>query len=202
VFDTIILLTGPQEHPVLAPVLQGQNSQLNILAVETLADIEALERRPLRRTRLVAFATDVVVAPDILHQFGYGAYGFHPGPPHFPGWRPAHFAVLDQATEFGATAHVLIEKVDAGPIVGVDLFPVPPRTTICGLEELAYARLAKLFWRLAGPLATQIEPLPELPIRWSGTKSSRRTFAARFSIPFDLPADEFDRRVADIARRG
>lgn len=200
-FDTIILLTGAAEHPVLAPALQAHNPQLTILAVETLADIVAVEPRLLLRARLVAFATDVLVAPGILDQVGYGAYGFHPGPPHYPGWRPAHFAVHDQAADFGATAYVLIEKVDAGPIVGVELFRVPPRITIAGLEELAYAELARLFWRLAQPLATQIEPLPQLPVRWSGKKSSRRAFAARFGIPLDIPEDEFDRRVADLARR-
>jgi methionyl-tRNA formyltransferase len=202
VFDTIILLTGAAEHPVLAPALQAHNPQLTILAVETLADIEAVESQLLRRARLVAFVTDVVVAPGILDQVGYGAYGFHPGPPHYPGWRPAHFAVHDRAAEFGATAHVLIERVDAGPIVGVELFNVPPRITAAGLEELAYAELARLFWRLAQPLATQIEPLSTLPIRWSGPKCSRRTFAARFGIPLNIPEDEFDRRVVEIARGG
>jgi methionyl-tRNA formyltransferase len=58
------------------------------------------------------------------------------------------------------------------------LFPVPAGITVGGLEELAYTRLARLFWRLAKSLATQIEPLPELPISWSGQKSSRRLYAA------------------------
>jgi methionyl-tRNA formyltransferase len=198
VFDTIILLTGPTEHPVLASVLRERNPRLTIRPVETLADVAALEPQLLQRARLVAFATDVVVMPDVLGRLGYGAYGFHPGPPHFPGWRPAHFAVYYQAVEFGATAHVMTERVDAGPIIGVELFRIPPRTTVSGLEELAYVQLARLFWRLAEPLATQLEPLAELPIRWSGKKTSRRTFAAIFGFPPDMPEDELNRRVAEI----
>jgi methionyl-tRNA formyltransferase len=202
VLDTIVLLTGEVEHPVLGSILQAHNPQLAIRPVASCADLAALEPQLLGRARLIAFATDVVVSPSILDQLGYGAYNFHPGPPHFPGWRPAHFAIHHRATEFGATAHVMLERVDAGPIVGVELFAVPAGSTVGGLEELAYAQLARLFGRLARPLATQIEPLAELPIRWSGKKTSRRALAAMCGIPLDLPRDELDRRVAEITSAG
>jgi methionyl-tRNA formyltransferase len=178
VLDTIILLTGQVEQPFLGPVLQGHNPLLTVRPVVTSADVAALEPEPLRRARLVAFATDVVVPPKVLDQLGYGAYNFHPGSPHFPGWAPAHFAIYNRATEFGATAHVMTERVDAGPIVGVELFRIPANITVCDLEALAYAHLARLVWRLAEVLATQIEPLPELSISWSGQKTSRRDYAA------------------------
>jgi methionyl-tRNA formyltransferase len=202
VLDTIILLTGQVEHPFLASVLQGHNPQLTVRPVVTLADVAALDPQSLQRARLIAFATDVVVTPDVLDQLGYGAYNFHPGPPHFPGWRPAHFAIHHRATEFGATAHVMLERVDAGPIVGVELFGVPAGSTVGGLEELAYAQLARLFCRLAKPLATQSEPLAELPLRWSGEKTSRRSFAAMCGIPRDISTDELNRRVTKITSTG
>jgi methionyl-tRNA formyltransferase len=177
-FDTIVLLTGEVEQPVLKSVLLGHNPRLTVRAAETLTDIAALEPELLRRARLIAFTASAIVPAKVLDQLGYGAYNFHPGSPHFPGWSPARLAVHRQAKEFGATAHVMTERVDAGPIVGVELFPVPAGITVSGLEELAYTRLARLFWRLAKFLATQIEPLPELPIAWSGQKSSRRLYAA------------------------
>ena len=178
VLDTIILLTGEVEQPVLGAILQTHNPRLTLRPAVTFADVAALDRQLLGHARLIGFATDVVVTADILAQLGYGAYNFHPGPPHFPGWRPAHFAVHQRATEFGATAHVMLERVDAGPIVGVELFRIPAGTTVQGLEELAYAELARLFCRLADPLASQIEPLPELAVRWSGKKTSRRALTA------------------------
>jgi methionyl-tRNA formyltransferase len=178
VLDTIILLTGEVEYPLLASVLRSHNPHLTLRAVATLADVAALEPQMLQCARLIAFATDVVVTPSVLDRLGYGAYNFHPGPPHFPGWRPAHFAIHHRATEFGATAHIMLERVDAGPIVGVELFRIPDGTTVQGLEELAYTRLARLFCQLAKPLAIQIEPLPELAVRWSGKKTSRRALAA------------------------
>jgi methionyl-tRNA formyltransferase len=197
--DTIILLTGQVEYPFLASALRDHGPQLTLRQVVTSADVAALAPQVLRRARLVAFATDVVVTPDILQQLGYGAYNFHTGPPDFPGWRPAHFAIYQRAKEFGVTAHVMVEKVDAGPIVGVERFPVADRITVQELEQLTYARLARLFRQLAKPLATQSEPLPELAERWSGKKSTRRALAAMCGIPLDLSKDELNRRLEEIS---
>ena len=176
--DTIILLTGPTEQPVLGSILQGHNPALSIQPAASLADVNALAPELLARARLVAFCTEVVVPLRVLDRLRFGAYNFHPGPPQFPGWGCAHFALHQGATEFGATAHVMIEKVDAGPIVGVELFRIPPGAGAPDLEALAYVELARLFRRLAPGLVTQSDPLPRLPIHWSGEKCTRRRYAA------------------------
>ncbi|HEY6256635.1 MAG TPA: formyltransferase family protein, partial [Xanthobacteraceae bacterium] len=151
--DTIILLMGPVERPVLTLVLQGHNPRLSVQAVATSVELAALRPRSLRSARLIAFCTDTLVPAAVLHRLAFGAYNFHPGPPRFPGWGAAHFAVHRGATEFGATAHVMVDKVDAGAIVGVERFWIPPGSTALQLEEMAYAGAARLFWRLARPLA-------------------------------------------------
>lgn len=195
VLDTIVLLTGPVENAVLAPTLVGYNPRLTVKFVSTLADVTALEPELLKRTRLVAYATGVVVPHQVLDQLGHGAYNFHPGSPHYPGFAPAQFAVYDGTPEFGATAHVMIERVDAGPIVGTELFQVPPNSSVFDLDALAYLHLVRLFRRLAKALATQPEPLQELPIRWSGQKSSRRSYAAMCEIASDITKEELARRI-------
>jgi hypothetical protein len=195
VLDTIILLTGPMEQPVLASILQGHNPHLTVRSVVTLTDVAALAPELLPRARLIAFMTPVVVPPQVLNRLGYGAYNFHPGPPHFPGWAPSHFAIYNQATEFGATAHIMTERVDEGPIVGIESFRIPQNITAGDLEKMAYTYLARLFWQLAKTLATQIEPLPMLPIRWSRNKTSRRHYAALCDIPLDISKEELDRRI-------
>jgi methionyl-tRNA formyltransferase len=176
--DTIILLTGAVEQPVLGSILQGHNPALAIRPVATLAELTALAPELLDRARLVAFCTGVIVPLRVLDRLRFGAYNFHPGSPEYPGWGCAHFAMHQEATEFGATAHVMIEKVDAGPIVGVELFYIPPGTTVTGLEEMAYACLALMFRRLARALATQATPLRQLATQWSGRKCTRRRHAA------------------------
>ncbi len=193
--NNIILLTGPVEESALAGALRAHNPGLAIHATRSLEDLEAIDSDVLRHARLIAFVTPVVVPARILNALGFGAYNFHPGPPHYPGWVPAHFAVYDRATTFGATVHVMIEQVDAGPIIAVELFPILPNTGAPALEALAFCRLARMFWQLAKALATQQEPIQELPIRWSGRKSTRRLYAAMCDIPLDISKEELDRRI-------
>lgn len=194
-FDTIILLTGPVEEATLATVLRAHNRQLNIRGVKSLADLEALKPELLSRARLIGFVTPVIVPKRILQGLGYGAYNFHPGPPHYPGWVPSHFAIYDGATEFGATAHVMNERVDTGPIISVELFGIPPNTTVLDLEQLALTSLARLFWNLANLLATHSEPLNPLEITWSGPKSTRRNYAALCEISAEISKNELERRL-------
>jgi hypothetical protein len=194
-FDTIILLTGAAVRPVFVSVLSTHNPGLTIIPVETPAELNALALDTLSRARLIAYVTGIVVPAQVLDRLGYGAYNFHPGPPNYPGWAPAHFALYARATEFGATAHVMVKRVDEGPIVGVELFSIPPDTSVAGLEGMAYARLAYLFWTLAKPLATRGEQLPAMPLRWSGKKTTRRDYATLCDIPRDITRDELDHRI-------
>jgi methionyl-tRNA formyltransferase len=188
-FDIVILLAGVAERPVLRSLLLGHNPGLTVMAVETREDLTALSLDQLRRARLVAFVTPEIVPASILAQLGYGAFNFHPG------WAPSHFALYDQATEFGATAHIMVEQVDAGPILDVQLFPIPPDTPVLGLEGLAYAHLALLFWRMSKSLATHPEPPPALPVQWGAIKYSRRAYRAICDIPLDISKPELDRRI-------
>jgi methionyl-tRNA formyltransferase len=177
-FDTVILLSSALERAVFMTVLSEHNPSLTVIPVETLADLNALEPDTLAGARLLAFVTGVIVPADVLDRLGYGAYNFHPGPPSYPGFAPAHFAFDERALEFGATAHVMTARVDEGPIVGVEMFSIPPGTSVASLEGMAYARLSYLFWSLANQLATCGKPLAPLPLSWSGKKTTRRDYAA------------------------
>jgi methionyl-tRNA formyltransferase len=194
-FDTIILLAGEAEQVVMPPVLRAHNSLLTVISVITSADLAALSADLLARARLIAFVTPEIVSKSILTRLGYGALNFHPGSPSYPGWAPSHFALYERATEFGATVHVMVEQVDAGPIVEVALFPIPADISVLGLEGLAYAHLAQLFWRMAKSLATDPKPPPPLPVKWGSRKYSRRAYRAICDIPLDISKDELHRRL-------
>jgi len=193
--DTIILLSGEAERRSLPFALFGHNPHLTVKPVQTLADIDALDSHLLARARLISFVTPVIVPGDVLHRLGYGAFNFHPGPPEYPGWAPSHFALYHRETMFGATAHVMVEQVDAGPIVGVERFAIPPDMSVLALEGLAYAHLARLFWSMAERLATDPAPPQALAIPWGNKKYSRRAYRALCDIPLDIRKDDLDRRL-------
>src|SRR5580693_5987374 len=182
-FDTIILLSGAAEQFALPHALLGHNPLLTVIPVRTSADFAGLDPGLLGRARLIAFVTPEIVPESILARLGYGAINFHPGPPSYPGWAPAHFALYNRATEFGATVHVMVEQVDAGPIIDVAHFPIPANISVQGLEGLAYAHLAQLYWRMAGSLVTDPTPPSTLPISWGNRKYTRRAYRAICDIP-------------------
>jgi methionyl-tRNA formyltransferase len=137
----------------------------------------------------------VIVPVGVLNQLGYGAYNFHPGPPQYPGWAPAHFALYERATEFGGTVHHMIEQVDAGAIVDVELFAIPDGVSVNGLEEQAYTTLVQMFWRLAGTLAKQEAPLAPLATLWGPHRHSRRAYQDICDIPLTIAPEELDHRL-------
>lgn len=194
-FDTIILLTGPVEQAVLTTALLGHNPKLAVHWAASPADLTPFDADTLARTRLVAFATPVIVPSGVLDALGHGAYNFHPGPPAYPGWAPAHFALYEGAAEFGATVHAMAARVDSGPIVEAVHFPIPADISVQGLEGLAYAHLAKLFWRFAKHLATRADALPHATLQWGNRKYSRLAYRAICDIPLNISKEELDRRL-------
>ena len=196
-FDTIILLSGPAEHFALSQALLGHNLALKVIPIGSCADLDIMEPGLLRRARLIAFATAEIVPRACWRSRSVTARSTpHPGPAvSYPGWAPAHFALHNRATEFGATVRVMVEKVDAGPIIDVALFPIPAGISVLGLEGLAYAHLAQLFWRMAQSLATDAGALPTTSLQWGPKKYSRRAYRAICDIPLDIPKDELEHRI-------
>ncbi|WP_024510783.1 formyltransferase family protein [Bradyrhizobium sp. ARR65] len=194
-FDSIILVTEPPEQMALEAVLREHNPVLTIHAVATPDQFAEFDEATLARSRLLAFATTVIVPAHVLNGLGFGAYNFHPGPPRYPGWAPAHFALYEEASEFGVTVHEMAERVDSGPILNVVRFPIPSDIDVLGLEGLAYAHLARLFWNLAERLACDPAPLPVSELQWNGTKYSRRVYRSICDIPLDITKEDLERRL-------
>jgi methionyl-tRNA formyltransferase len=193
---TIILLTGvADQQRALTALLREHNPALTFRCALTLADLAAIEPEILPDARLVAFTSGVIVPGAMLAALGHGAYNFHPGPPHYPGWAPAHFALYDGAGTFGATAHAMAPKVDCGPIVGVETFAIHDKASVRELERVAYVHLAFLFWRMSRQIACEAGALPPLPVGWSGRKSTRRMYEQLCDLPADIDAAELARRI-------
>jgi methionyl-tRNA formyltransferase len=193
---TIIFLTGVVDQQfALTELLKAHNPDLSFRCVVTAAELAAIEPEVLHQSRLLSFTTGVIVPGSILAALGHGAYNFHPGPPQYPGWAPAHFALYDGVRTFGATAHVMAERVDSGPIIGVESFIIPDKISVRGLEQIAYVRLAHLFWRMSRELACNPSPLAELPIAWCGIKSTKQMYREMCELPAGISAAELARRI-------
>lgn len=169
----IILLTGESEASPLAEILRNADPRMHINTVISATQLHDVFATSQRGARLLSFCSPVIVPAAMLEDLGGPAYNFHPGPPDYPGRYPSVFALYAGATRFGITVHEMVRQVDAGPIVAAEWFVVPENCDLATLEQLAFIELAGKFRQLA-PLLVDLErPLPRMPYRWSGKRTSR-----------------------------
>ena len=195
-FEGVVLLTEAVEQVALAQILTSHRPELTVRPAANLDELRRIEATFLRNARLIAFASGTIVPPEMLATIGHGAYNFHPGPPNYPGWAPAHFALYDGATEFGVTLHAMAERVDSGAIVDLASFAIPEGASVLSLCELTYSHLVTLLVEWAGRLSSQ----PSLPtlrpaVPWSGPTNSRNAYQAACDIPTDISSGELRRRM-------
>jgi methionyl-tRNA formyltransferase len=188
--DTILLLAGETERPVLAHMLRRAEPGIRVIEAASVQDLPA----HLGSARLLAFLFPEIVPAVVLEGLGHGAYNIHPGPPDYPGWAPFSFALYDGATQFGATLHEMAARADTGIICDVESFPVPPDCHRLRLEELAYEASLRLFHRWVDGLVTPLR-LPRLPLRWGARRCTRTGFADLCRIPEGAGEAEVARRI-------
>jgi methionyl-tRNA formyltransferase len=103
---------------------------------------------------IVCFKADCIVPTATLHSTAI-ALNFHPGPPWLRGVACPERAVRRGDRAYGVTCHFMIEEVDAGKIIALDTFSVPPEVTVPALRErVGAAMLSQLdrVWQGIGTL--------------------------------------------------
>ena len=104
----------------------------------------------------------------------YGCYNFHPGSNKYPGVGSASFAIYNQESKFGLTAHKMDEHFDSGEIINELYFDIDIRW---GAPELFNAALenSKLLLRSTIELLIQ-NPTPPKISSWLRAATTREEF--------------------------
>ena len=143
---------------------------------------------------LFSFGTSVIVPSWILAKPDMPAVNLHAASPQYPGRDPHHFAVYDEASQYGATIHFMTASVDAGPIIDVELFNVPddarPVDLLDKANEAAYMLLEKYLPMLLSGNTPPFNP----NLQWTGMKRSRKDFLELCRIDTGISEKEFQRR--------
>ena len=155
------------------------------------AAFEAEEHAP---DLILSFLNPYIVPGRYLEAVGGRAYNVHPSPPAYPGNDPQHFAVYDGVYVAGATLHVMLPQVDAGPICAVAERPLDPSAGLTGVREVSAAlSLSVLLENLPRLVDGTIEPSGH---EWRlENKRSRADFLEMCRIEPGIDADELRRRI-------
>lgn len=199
--ERLILLTGPVEQSYLPNWLSVVHTDLMIEIVQEPADLMTLTAGDCRSTALLAFLTNIIVPASVLTALDGRAVNIHPGPPAYPGSDAGSWALLEGAQEFGATAHRMVEKIDAGAIIATEMFPLRPDWTLEQLNEQAYIAAMTLVRRLLPQLVETPIPLPVNGQVWTGRCRTRRDRRLLLDQYPTLPARDQERirRAFDLS---
>jgi folate-dependent phosphoribosylglycinamide formyltransferase PurN len=189
-------VTGDElEH--LVAILQTETA-----AVVVVHDLVELAAALAADDILIAYGSGIIVPADLLRRLCTTPYNFHAASPDFPGRDTHHFAIYRGATSYGATAHVMVEQVDSGPIVGVERFPVSSTSGPAELLTQANRAMLRLFARLAPDMARG-ETLPEVAGEmWAEQRTTRQDFLDLCRIDGLISEDEFHRRRLAVTTPG
>jgi methionyl-tRNA formyltransferase len=163
--------------------------------IVVVRDLAALQAETLdAATMLLSFGTGVIVPGALLQRLRRPAYNLHAASPGFPGRDPHHFAIYEGVDRYGATLHLMTEKVDAGRIVAVEYFDVPPGWRPGDLLRRANEAGLVLIERHARQLIEADAMVALEGVAWGPVKRSRRDFLEHCRLRTDIGLDEFERR--------
>lgn len=164
--------------------------------VQVIATRDDLDRTPMTEgTVLLGFGTGVIVPGEVLARLGRPAYNVHAASPDFPGRDPHHHAIYRGANEYGATLHVMTDKVDAGGIVAVETFTVAAEATPESLLAAANEAALRLVERHAARLL-EPAPMPALEgASWGAQKTTRDDLLRLSRVSPLIDETEFRRRL-------
>lgn len=143
---------------------------------------------------LVSFLCPWVLPAPVLSRASRGAINFHPAPPEYPGIGCYNFALYDEVSTYGVTAHHMAPQVDSGAIVAVTRFPVLTTDSVASLKDRSMACLLTLFQDVMTTVV-QGEPLPQSSERWTRAPYRRTDLEALCRVTPEMAPAEVRRRV-------
>lgn len=184
--STIVVLTNIKGQ--LTPYCHSQN--VNVKFCSSLDEVSRL-RGP--KSILLTCSTGVIV-PKVIYSGFASAYNIHPASPNYPGRDPHHFASYEGVNEYGATLHIMEERVDSGPIIKASLKPVSQTSSYLDLLEVANNELMQLFSFFITNCENDIAFTTTDKWIWNERKYSRKDFAIMCDVS-NCNEAEFEKRV-------
>lgn len=141
---------------------------------------------------IFCFRSLFVLPKHLIDKAKIAAVNFHPAPVEYPGSGCLNFALYDNASQYGVTAHIMNEKIDNGAILKCQRFPIMPSDTVDTLLERTHLKLLNLFIDVATELilggAKSLEAmiLSSSTEKWRGEATRMKDFEKLQVIPLSV----------------
>ena len=199
--DLVVVLGAPEIAVAVAEAVAELSVAVRIERVVTREQLEEVSRPGIGNMLLVSASTGVIVPGHVLDRFAAGAVNFHGASPAYPGRDPHHFAAYDQCGVYGATAHIMTERVDEGPILDVEEEAVEAGAGPDAYLATGHRCVMRLIERVIPRIvAGTVRADPGL--EWRGKKTTRRDFMALCQIDPLSNEVEIARRIRAVEMPG
>jgi methionyl-tRNA formyltransferase len=153
--------------------------------------------RSQRPDYLFSLLSPVIVPPELLDNAAVACINFHPAPPEYPGVGACSYALYDDATSFGVTAHLMSARVDSGAILAVKRFPVRGDDRCNELSARAREACVDLFMELLPQLAESGLPVQSTE-RWAKPAVTTSEFLEWMTLDPGCDSQELERIVRAV----
>lgn len=199
-FNIEAVITKPRapHHKGSVPVIElSEELELPFFTVSTKQELDSLFSEDKITSKIgVLIDFGIIVSQKVINYFEYGIVNSHFS--ILPEWRgadPITFAILSGQKSTGVSLMLLVEKMDAGPLIAFEKFEIPKSCDTPQLtEELILLSHRLLCLYLPKYLDNEIEPFDQLK---TGRKLSysRKISSLDSNLDFNKSAEELEREI-------
>lgn len=152
------------------------------------------EAKSLTPDLLISYISSWIIPAELIGNTKNWAVNFHPGPPEYPGTGCTNFALYNEVTEYGVTAHLMEATVDTGSIFAVKRFDVSSSDSVQSVTNRSYDALIEVFKITIDSLVSN-GVLPESDEVWKAKPTTRKQLDALCKIEPSMSEVEIRKRV-------
>jgi methionyl-tRNA formyltransferase len=141
--DTKVLFFGKKDCSYSERLLAYlEHLGFNVVSILSTSRKEPLAENILQwhGDYIFCFRSYYILRKEFLARASIAAINFHPAPVEYPGSGCLNWALYENAGLYGATAHIMNEKVDNGTIIECRRFPILPQDSVTTLLERTHLK--------------------------------------------------------------
>ena len=131
-----------------------------------------------------AYFTDPEFTLLLINKAKFAAINFHPGPPAYRGIGCANYALYDNRENYGATAHLIDEKIDHGKIINTKMFKIKKNDSVESLLQKTYNFQVKQAIQIIRSLSDDPKNLQKMVKKYKEKKWSKKIKKRNFLNKF------------------
>jgi methionyl-tRNA formyltransferase len=144
---------------------------------------------------IISYLARWIVPKKILEKAKEFAINFHPATPAYPGIGCTNFALYENAKEYGATCHFMLDKVDTGKIIKVSKFPIFENESVESLLERTYDYQLVLFYEIINQVLEGKKLLACPKEEWTRKPFTRKDLQDLMTLSSDMSKEELQKRI-------